>query len=196
MGGVVSVVPATADRFDDVSLVLGPKRPDATVCWCLSHRLSAKDNRALVGQARGQYVRQLCGGSISPGVLAYVDGQAAGWAAVGPRSQTTFARSPKIPHLDDLDVWAIWCVSVLARFRHHGLAVELIRGAASYARSQGAPAVEGYPTDNAGERVNTVMSYVGTKTMFEQAGFHQAAQTDSVAGGFPRVIMRLGFAAV
>jgi hypothetical protein len=62
----IEVAPATADRFDDVATVLGPKRPDATVCWCLSHRLDAKTNRDLVGPARGEYVRRLCSRTLLP----------------------------------------------------------------------------------------------------------------------------------
>jgi hypothetical protein len=35
------------------------------------------------------------------------------------------------------------------------------------------------------------MAYVGTRKLFEGAGFAKAADTHSVAGGFPRVVMRL-----
>ena len=35
------------------------------------------------------------------------------------------------------------------------------------------------------------MAYVGTRGLFEQAGFTKAADTGSVSGGFPRVLMRL-----
>jgi hypothetical protein len=34
------------------------------------------------------------------------------------------------------------------------------------------------------------MAYVGTRSLFEKAGVTQAADTDAVAGGFPRVLMR------
>jgi len=34
------------------------------------------------------------------------------------------------------------------------------------------------------------MAYVGTRRLFEQAGFTLAAATGSVSGGFPRVLMR------
>jgi hypothetical protein len=34
------------------------------------------------------------------------------------------------------------------------------------------------------------MGYVGTRRLFEAAGFTLAAPTDAVAGGFPRVLMR------
>ena len=63
-----------------------------------------------------------------------------------------------------------------------------------YARSQGAPAIEGYPVDNKGEKVDLTMAYVGTRKLFERAGFSKASDTDSVSGGFPRVLMRLDLA--
>jgi len=66
----------------------------------------------------------------------------------------------------------------------------LLEGAVSFAREHGAPAVEGYPVDNQGEKVDMTMAYVGTRALFEATGFTFAARTDSVSGGFPRVIMR------
>jgi len=35
------------------------------------------------------------------------------------------------------------------------------------------------------------MAYVGTRALFEKAGFCKAADTDSVINGFPRVLMRI-----
>ncbi len=60
----------------------------------------------------------------------------------------------------------------------------------AYARTQGAPAVEGYPVDNQGAKVDLTMAYVGTRVLFERAGFVKVADTQSVSGGFPRVLMR------
>ncbi len=34
------------------------------------------------------------------------------------------------------------------------------------------------------------MAYVGTRGLFESAGFTMAGETTSVSGGIPRVIMR------
>src|SRR2546421_1650117 len=96
------VRPATKARFDDVATMLGPKNPDSSVCWCLSHRLDSKTNRELVGRARGEYVKMLSGRKVAPGVLAYCDAEVAGWAAVAPRSELPFARAAKIPHVDEL----------------------------------------------------------------------------------------------
>jgi GNAT superfamily N-acetyltransferase len=189
----VSIVvrPATRVRFDDVATMLGPKNPDSSVCWCLSHRLDWKANRALVGPARGEYVKELTGRKVAPGVLAYDDAEVAGWAGVAPRAELPFARSTKIPHVDGLPVWSVWCIRVRPGYRGRGISHALLDGAVAYARSQGAPAIEGYPVDNQGKKVDLTMAYVGTHKLFEDAGFAKAADTRSVSGGFPRVVMRL-----
>jgi GNAT superfamily N-acetyltransferase len=187
----IEVRPATAARFDDVATMLGPKNPNASVCWCLSHRLDWKTNRSLVGRARGEYVKELCGRQVAPGVLAYCDAEVAGWAAVAPRVELPFARSRKIPHVDGLPVWSVWCIRVRPGYRGRGISHVLLEGAVAYARSQGAPAIEGYPVDNQGKKVDQTMAYVGTRILFEDAGFTKAADTSSVSGGFHRVVMRL-----
>jgi GNAT superfamily N-acetyltransferase len=171
--------------------MLGPKNPASSVCWCLSHRLDWRTNRELAGPARGEYVRKLCGRKIAPGVLAYSGDEVAGWAATAPRSELPFARSAKIPHVDDLPTWSIWCIRVRPGYRGQGISRVLLDGAVEYARSHGAPAVEGYPVDNQGQKVDLTMAYVGTRKLFEGAGFTKAADTTSVSGGFPRVLMRL-----
>lgn len=187
-------MPATAARFEDVATMLGPRNPAASVCWCLSHRVDSRTNRELVGPARGEYVRMLCDRDVAPGVLAYEGDDVAGWAAVAPRSELPFARSRRIPHVDDLPVWSVWCIRVRPGHRGRGLSHALLEGAAAYARSQGAPAVEGYPVDNQGQKVDLTMAYVGTRAVFERAGFVKAADTGAVSGGFPRVVMRLALA--
>jgi GNAT superfamily N-acetyltransferase len=189
----VSIVvrPAKKERFDDVAIMLGPKNLDSSVCWCLSHRLDWKTNRELVGRARGEYVKRLGSRTVAPGVLAYSDAEVAGWAAVAPRSELPFARSTKIPHVDDLPVWSAWCIRARPGYRGRGISHALLDGAVAYARAQGSPAIEGYPVDNQGKKVDVTMAYVGTRKLFEDAGFTKAADTDSVSGGFPRVVMRL-----
>jgi GNAT superfamily N-acetyltransferase len=187
----IEVKGATLERFGDVAIMLGPKKPSASVCWCLSHRIDSRTNRELVGPARGDYVRALCERDTAPGVLAYDGEVVVGWAAVAPRAELPFARSRKIPHVDDLPVWSVWCIRVRPGHRGKGIAHPLLSGAVAYARARGAPAVEGYPVDNDGAKVDPTLAYVGTRAMFERAGFTKAADTDSVSGGFSRVLMRL-----
>jgi GNAT superfamily N-acetyltransferase len=180
-----------ASDFDDVATMVGPKRPDSDVCWCLSYRIPSKENLALHGPARGERVKELVRQDPPPGVLAYNGEEVVGWAAVHPRSDTAFATNRKIPHVDDLDVWSLWCVRVRPGHRKQGIAHHLVAGAVEFARARGAPAVEAYPVANEGKKVDLTMAYVGTQALFERAGFVKAADTGSVINGFPRVLMRL-----
>ncbi|CRK55821.1 GCN5-related N-acetyltransferase [Alloactinosynnema sp. L-07] len=179
-----------ASSFGDVATILGPKNPRSSVCWCLSHRVDAKTNRSLLGPERGEYVKNLTRREVAPGVLAYDGDDVVGWAAVAPRVELPFARSRKIPHVDDQPAWSVWCFRVRPGHRGRGIAHALLDGAVDFAREHGAPVLEGYPVDNKGEKVDLVMAYVGTRTLFESAGFTFASDTTSVSGGFPRVIMR------
>ncbi|MEU6021361.1 GNAT family N-acetyltransferase [Micromonospora sp. NPDC047134] len=185
----IEVRPATV--FEDVATLVGPKRPDANVCWCLSYRIGSKENQRLRGTMRGDRMRELVGMTPPPGVLAYDGEEVVGWAAVHPRADTSFAGNRRIPHLDDLDVWSVWCFRVRPGHRKQGILHHLLAGAVAFARESGAPAIEGYPVDNRGEKVDLTMAYVGTRAVFEQAGFVKAADTTSVLAGFPRVLMRL-----
>ena len=186
----IEVRPASV--FDDVASVIGPKKPESNVCFCLSYRvLSSKENLALRGPERGERVAELCRQDPPPGVLAYDGDEPVGWAAVHPRADTSFAKNRRIPHVDDLDVWSVWCIRVRPGHRKQGISHRLLEGAVEFARSYGAPAIEGYPVDNRGEKVDLTMAYVGTRRLFERAGFTKAADTDSVLAGFPRVLMRL-----
>jgi GNAT superfamily N-acetyltransferase len=187
----IEVRPATAARFDDLATMLGPKNPNSSVCWCLSHRLDSKTNRELVGPARGEYVRKLASRPVAPGVLGYQGDEVVGWAAVARRAELPFARSTRIPHVDQLPAWSVWCIRVRPGHRGRGVSHALLAGAVAYARANGAPVVEGYPVDNGEEKVDPTMAYVGTRALFERAGFTKVADTTSVSGGFPRVLMRL-----
>lgn len=184
----IDVRPATV--FEDVAAVLGPKNPESSVCFCLSYRIPSKENAALRGPERAERVRRLMDEEGPIGVLAYDGDEVVGWAAVAPRTRTHFATFRKIPHVDDLDVWSAWCFRVRPGHRKKGVVHSLLDGAVSFAKEQGAPAIEGYPVDNGDARVDLTMAYVGTRRLFEQAGFVKAAETESVLSGFPRVLMR------
>ena len=88
-------------------------------------------------------------------------------------------------------MWSVWCIRVRPGHRGQGISHALLDGAVAHARAHGAPVVEGYPVDNQGARVDLTMAFVGTRRLFEASGFVKVADTTSVAGGFPRVVMRL-----
>jgi GNAT superfamily N-acetyltransferase len=180
-----------ASVFEDVRAVIGPKAPTSTVCWCLSHRIPAKQNNVLRGPARGELVAQLCKSAIAPGVLAYDGDTPVGWAAIAPRSETAYARNRTIPHVDNLPVWSLWCIRVRPGHRGQGISHILIAGAVDFARTHHAPAVEAYPLDNGTAKVDLTMAYPGLRKNFEQAGFTYAAPTTSTLAHHPRILMRL-----
>jgi len=179
-----------AEVFDDVAAVVGPKKPTSNVCFCLSYRIPSRENLALRGPERADRVRRLIDEEGPIGVLAYDGDEVVGWAAVAPRRQTHFATFRKIPHVDDQDAWSLWCFRVRPGHRKQGIMHALVEGAVDFAREQGAPVLEGYPVDNGDARVDLTMAYVGTRRLFEEAGFRKAAETESVLSGFPRVLMR------
>jgi GNAT superfamily N-acetyltransferase len=181
--------PVTPDRFEDFAVVINRTRR-VTHCWCLSHRLQAAEIEQLGDGNREQAMRRLCERDHPPGVVTYRDGEPVGWCNIGPRTEITrLARSRLIRPVDELPVWSIVCVIVRPGHRQQGVTAPLIEGAVAYAASHGAPAVEAYPVDPPG-RMDQTMAFVGTRSMFEQAGFRVIGTTDAVASGMPRLVMR------
>ncbi|MFT4216463.1 MAG: GNAT family N-acetyltransferase [Micropruina sp.] len=74
--------------------------------------------------------------------------------AIEVRPATAFATNRTIPHVDDLDVWSVWCFRVRPGYRGQGVTRELLTGAVAFAEEQGALAIEGYPVDNQGGKVD------------------------------------------
>lgn len=185
------VVPATAERFDDVATMLAPQTAGVVACWCLVYRLDSRTNRALTADQRRDRMRALCAEPTPPGVLAYHGDTVVGWAAVAPRSEVRGIRdNRKIPQIDDLPVWSLWCLKVRAGHRGQGIALALIDGAVRFAGEHGAPAVESYPMDAGGQRVDPTSAFVGTRSLFEAAGFRAVADTGSTSARIPRILMR------
>jgi GNAT superfamily N-acetyltransferase len=181
---------ATPDRVDDFAAVANPNRRP-THCWCLSHRLSAAEIEELGRGSREAAFRALCARPHPPGVIGYADGEPVGWCSVGPRAGITrLAGSKLIRPVDDVPVWSIICVIIRSGHRKRGHTTPLIEGAVAHAAAQGAPAVESYPVDPPSGRIDTTMAFVGTRAMFEKAGFEVVGTTDAVASKLPRLVMR------
>lgn len=182
--------PVTPDRVDDFVTVANPHRR-ASHCWCLSHRLSAREIAELGKGSREAAFRALCGRVNPPGVIGYDDGEPVGWCSIGPRSENArLSASRLIRPLDDLAVWSIICVVIRGGHRRRGHTTPLINGAVEYAASRGAPAVDSYPVDPGSARIDLTMAFVGTRAMFEKAGFEVVGSTRATASKLPRLVMR------
>jgi GNAT superfamily N-acetyltransferase len=140
-----------------------------------------------------------CGEPDAPatsGLLAYVDGEPAGWVAVEPRVAYPKLRSSRVPWAgrqedrDDPDVWAVTCFAVRNGYRGQGLTYELARATVDFARERGARALEAYPmVADPGKVITWGELNVGARQVFEEAGFTEVSRPT-----LRRVVMRIDFA--
>lgn len=187
----VEIHPANAQRWADLRTVLCPTENRQT-CWCLAWRLTTAEYNRRTADERGAVMRALADDDPPPGLLAYVEGEVAGWCNVGPRAaMDRLTGSRTIPPVDDVPVWSVVCFVVRPSHRRRGVAEALLLGAVDHARKYGAPAIEGYPVDPEGGRVNPSLAYVGTIGMFERAGFRRLLKTTAKSDRRHRWVLRL-----
>ena len=125
-------------------------------------------------------------------MLAYIDDKPVGWLGFWPREKMErLVRSRTIPKIDKQPVWSIVCFKIQVGFRRKGLAKALLNGAIQTAKDFGAPALEAYPIDPEGERIDVTFGYVGFTPLFEAAGFRRILETEARSAGRPRILMRL-----
>ena len=160
-------------------------------CWCMWWRLRPKDYVRNAGENNKRALKELVEARQPVGLLAYLEGQVAGWCSVAPREQLLrIPTSATWRPLDDLPVWSISCFFVDKRHRQRGISNQLLMAAVEYARENGAEVVEAYPKDVAGatkpEKDRAL--YFGTVGMFKAAGFEEAARRHPV---FPIMRLRL-----
>jgi GNAT superfamily N-acetyltransferase len=191
----IEVVPATPDRWADVVTLLGGNGDKG--CWCQAPRGRAVGFGTAQPGSRRQALRtQVEHDDPPPGLLAYIDGEIAGWCGFGPRPDLPrLVRSRTIPAIDDQAVWSILCFNIRVGYRRQGVAAALLEGVVELARRSGAPGVEAYPIDPEGGRVNANFGYVGVTTMFEKAGFRRVLETSARSDNRPRILMRLDLVA-
>jgi GNAT superfamily N-acetyltransferase len=191
---MIEVVPATPERWDDVVTLLGGSGDRG--CWCQAPRGLVPGGRQSPPGVRRVALLEQMAHDPPPGMLAYLDGTVAGWCGFGPRpSLPRLVRSRTIPTVDDAAVWSVLCFNIRVGFRRRGVAAALLEGVIDFARRSGAPGVEGYPIDAAGQRVDTTFGYVGVASMFEKAGFRRVLETTAHSDNRPRILMRLDFPA-
>ena len=190
----INVFPATPDRWKDMEKLFGN-----SACWCQYWRQSAsgygRGTKTQLNERIAEHknsLRMQFKNPTPPGMLAYMDDQVVGWCGFGPRSEMNrLVRSRTIPMLDDLPVWSIVCFLIRTGYRRRGVAHALLRGAIDCAREYGVPALEAYPVDTGGKRIDVAFAYVGILSMFEQEGFQRMVETSARSAGLPRWLMRL-----
>jgi GNAT superfamily N-acetyltransferase len=186
----MEVLPATADRIDDLAALFASNGTVAG-CGCMLFLLTGKEFDAGWRNSvnRDRLLSMAADADPPVGLLAYRDGVPVGWCATGPRSRYGKAmRSPLYRSRDPADddaVWLLPCLYVRREARGAGLTHDLLCAAVDLARSGGASAVEAFPLSG-GERRPSGEAYLGTEAMFATLGFHPRERPSP-----RRVIMRL-----
>ena len=178
----IVIAPATADRFDDAEHAL-TGGGDGRSCQCQWWMLPNAQFREMpVEERRERLHDELRSDTIPPALIAYVDGEAAGWVRVGPRAaQVRIGRTRDIAahtptSLDDPSVWAVSCFVVRREHRGTGLTARLLEAAVAHARDNGARIVEAYPVDTEIGKKPANELYHGVLSVFEAAGFEEVAR--------------------
>ncbi|MFT4212524.1 MAG: GNAT family N-acetyltransferase [Microbacterium sp.] len=178
----IEVLPATADRFNEVEHAL-TGGGDGASCQCQWWKLTSREFDKTTRAQREGMLRTEVGASPSPGLIARVDGSPAGWVRVGPRvGQPRLARTRAFSSTarepwDDPDVWAVTCFSVRREFRGLGVTPALLDGAIEFARASGARILEAYPMDPTVRRIPVNDLYLGVLSVFLAAGFTEVGRS-------------------
>lgn len=167
----VQIHPLTPDRWADLETLFGP-RGAVGGCWCMWWRLPRTEFERMKGAGNRRAFQAVVEAGDPPGLLAYVDGQPAGWCAVAPREQYgALERSRVLKRVDEQPVWSITCFFVARPFRGRGLTVRLLEAATAHAAARGARIVEGYPVEPASPQAPPVFAFTGLASAFRKAGF-------------------------
>lgn len=183
--GPLEFHPLSPERWDDF-VELFSARGAPHDCCCMWWRLTTSEYQLQKGAGNRKAMKEIVDSGRVPGILAYSDGRPVGWCSVAPRTEFgRLSRSRVLKPVDDKQVWSVVCLFIVRDFRRQGLAVELVKAAVSYAASQGAKIVEGYPLIPRKTKIPDWLLYVGIPPVFERAGFKEISRPSA-----KRAVMR------
>ncbi|MFH2048703.1 MAG: GNAT family N-acetyltransferase [bacterium] len=114
-----------------------------------------------------------------PGVMAYYKTEPIGWCSIEPREYfPRLALARTLKPIDDKPVWSITCLFIAKDYRKQNIAVDLVKAAVKYAKTQKANIVEAYPydlTDNE-KPLPDPFVWTGLVQIFIKAGFKEAVR--------------------
>ena len=182
----IEIHPLTADRWEDLVKLFGPKGAQEG-CWCMWWRQTAREWKENKGGNNRRAMEVKVKAGEEPGLIAYADGQPAGWISLGPRESFPRLKTSRIlKPVDDTPVWSIVCFFVSRARRRTGLSVALLETAVKFAKEKGAKVLEGYPTEPKEGKAVDIFVYTGLRSAFDKVGFEEVERRSE-----KRPIMRL-----
>jgi GNAT superfamily N-acetyltransferase len=193
-----TIVAANEASWGDITAIFSSN--DAARCQCQRFKIAGWFWRDSTTAERTEMLRtqSACGNpdaATTSGLVAYVDEEPVGWAAVEPRTAYPKLRTSRIPwsgrdeDKDDSEVWAVTCLVIRKGYRGRGLTYPLAKATIDYARRCGARALEAYPMiTQPGREITWGELHVGARQTFEEAGFKEVTHPTA-----RRVVMRIDF---
>jgi len=161
----------------------------ANFCWCMWFITSVKDHHAAGPKGNRAKFEALSRTEAEPmGLLAYQNGEAVAWCAVGPKDR--YERAVHTPTMKGAPqsaepTWFVPCFFVRNDMRRTGVTKELLKHAAILAAAHGAKLIQGFPASgnrpaSGGDR------QVGAESVFVEVGFAPVHRPST-----KRVVMQL-----
>jgi len=133
-------------------------------------------------------MRSIVDSGDPPGLIAYVDGEPAGWVSLDPREKFPHLEySRKYKRLDDQPVWTVVCFVIGAEYRRQGLSERLLEAAVAHAHKKGARILEAYPIEPRDE-LRGFAGFTGIRSVFERCGFVEAGRAENGRAVMRRVL--------
>jgi GNAT superfamily N-acetyltransferase len=170
--------PLTADRWADLEDLFGKDKGANSGCWCMWPRVSRAEFAAMEKDGRKRAFRKLVKSDAVPGLLAYEEGKAIAWVAIGPRRDVLRFNTTKASKLEDEPddgLYAITCFYVRTGHRKQGLMKILAKAAIAYAKKKRARAVDACPIE-ADRPLMWGDGFVGIASVFRDLGFEEIAR--------------------
>lgn len=167
------VIPFHIGLSNDLAALLGSDA-SAARCWCMWFIDSVKSFHAAGADGNRAKFEALARSSAEPmGLLAYRDGKAVAWCAVGPMER--YSRALRTPTLRDCacaeqPAWFVPCFFVHPEHRRSGVTQVLLEHAVSLAAQHGAKLVAGFPASGS-RPAGSGDRQVGCESVFASQGF-------------------------
>ena len=192
------MVPANRASCADLQAIFGERGP-AHRCRCQRYKLGPGEafrNFPVEERAHRLRTQPACGhpeAETTSGIVAYLDGEPAGWCAVEPRSHYGgLVRVFRVPwegrdeDRADPTVWAVTCLFTRAGLRRRGISRGLAAAAVGFAKARGARALEAYPLTTTNALLEEL--HPGTEATFAAAGLVEVSRPS-----VRRAVMRIDF---